>query len=100
MTAWLYQFVKGGEGELRYEIVTGLGRMDILLSYKGKKYIIETKVNRYDDISMILEEGIIQVSRKYLAIEGASERTLSSSIPGNRWVPLVNPSITGTATKK
>ncbi len=73
LTAWLYQFVKGGEGELRYEIVTGLGRMDILLSYKGKKYIIETKVNRYDDISLILEEGIIQVSRKYLATEGASE---------------------------
>jgi len=73
LTAWLYQFVKGGEGELRYEIVTGLGRMDILLSYKGKKYIIETKVNRYDDISMILEEGIIQVSRKYLATEGVGE---------------------------
>jgi hypothetical protein len=73
LTAWLYQFVKGGEGELRYEILTGLGRMDILLSYKGKKYIIETKVNRYDDISMILEEGIIQVTRKYLATEGASE---------------------------
>jgi hypothetical protein len=30
-------------------------------------------VNRYDDISMILEEGIILVSRKYLATEGASE---------------------------
>ncbi len=73
LTAWLYPFVKGGEGELRYEIVTGLGRMDILLSYKGKKYIIETKVNRHDDISMILKEGIIQVSRKYLAVEGTSE---------------------------
>ncbi|MDQ1355413.1 MAG: hypothetical protein QG657_5723 [Acidobacteriota bacterium] len=73
LTAWLYQFVKGGEGELRYEVATGLGRMDILLSYKGKKYIIETKVNRHDDISAILEEGVIQLSRKYLATEGAGE---------------------------
>ncbi|MCX6580396.1 MAG: AAA-like domain-containing protein [Candidatus Aminicenantes bacterium] len=73
LTAWLYQFVRGGEGELHYEIVTGLGRMDILLSHKGKKYIIETKVNRYDDISTILGEGIIQVSRKYLATEGVGE---------------------------
>jgi hypothetical protein len=73
LTAWLYQFVKGGEGELRYEVLTGLGRMDILLTYKGKKYIIETKVNRYEDIRVILEEGIDQVSRKYLASEGVDE---------------------------
>ncbi|MCX6580651.1 MAG: AAA-like domain-containing protein [Candidatus Aminicenantes bacterium] len=73
LTAWLYQFVKSGEGELHYEVVTGLGRMDILLTYKGRKYIIETKVNRHDDISVILEQGIIQVSRKYLATEGAGE---------------------------
>jgi hypothetical protein len=46
--------------------------MDIFLTYKGQKYIIETKVNRYDDISVILEEGILQVSGKYLASEGAA----------------------------
>jgi len=73
LTAWLYQFVKAGEGELRYEVPSGLGRMDILLTYKGGRYIIETKVNRYDDISVILEEGIIQVSRKYLASESVEE---------------------------
>ncbi|MCX6581745.1 MAG: hypothetical protein NT166_16370, partial [Candidatus Aminicenantes bacterium] len=55
LTAWLYQFGKGGEGELRYEVPSGLGRMDIFLSYKGKKYIIETKVNRYDELNVILE---------------------------------------------
>lgn len=73
LTAWLYQFVRGGEGDLRYEMRTGLGRMDIILTYKGKKYIIETKVNRHDDITRILQEGVIQVSRKYLAAEAVDE---------------------------
>ncbi len=73
LTAWLYQFVCRGEGELHYEIVTGLGRMDILLSYKGKKYIIETKVNRYVDISTTRDEGILQITRKYLATAGLNE---------------------------
>ncbi|MCX6584595.1 MAG: AAA-like domain-containing protein [Candidatus Aminicenantes bacterium] len=72
LTAWLFPFSKEGEGELRYEVLSGLGRMDILLTFKGRKYIIETKVNRYDDITVILEEGITQVSGKYLASEGAS----------------------------
>jgi hypothetical protein len=73
LTAWLYQFVRGGEGELRYEVLSGLGRMDILLTYKGKKYIIETKVNRHDDLTRIIEEGIIQLSSKYLASESTIE---------------------------
>jgi AAA-like domain len=76
LTAWLYQFVKGGEGELRYEIRSGLGRMDILLTHRSRKYIIETKVNRYSDISKILEEGIEQLSTKYLATESAPEAYL------------------------
>jgi hypothetical protein len=73
LTAWLYQFVKGGEGDVRDEVLSGLGRMDIMLTYKGKKYIIENKVNRSDDISGIIEEGISQLSEKYLATEAASE---------------------------
>ncbi|MCX6584483.1 MAG: hypothetical protein NT166_30300 [Candidatus Aminicenantes bacterium] len=73
LTAWLYQFVEDGEGELRYEVPSGLGRMDILLTYKGKRYIIETKVNRYDELNVILEEGITQVSGKYLPSEGVAE---------------------------
>ncbi|NIO81056.1 MAG: hypothetical protein GTN53_10640 [Candidatus Aminicenantes bacterium] len=72
LTAWLYQFVKGGEGDLRYEVPTGLGRMDILLTYKGKKYIIETKVNRHDDLTAIIEESILQLSSKYLATESTT----------------------------
>jgi len=72
LTAWLYQFVKGGEGELRYEVTSGLGRMDILLTYKGKKYIIETKMNR-GNLTRTLNDGLTQVSGKYLASEAAHE---------------------------
>jgi hypothetical protein len=73
LTAWLYQFVKGGEGDVRDELLSGLGRMDIMLTYKGKKYIIETKVNRNDDIGGIIEEGVLQLSGKYLATEDVCE---------------------------
>jgi hypothetical protein len=73
LTAWLYQFVRSGDGELRYEVPSGVGRMDILLTYKKRKYVIETKVNRYDDINHILKEGIIQLSGKYLATEATDE---------------------------
>jgi hypothetical protein len=73
LTAWLYQFVRGGQGDLRYEVLSGLGRLDIMLTYKGKKYIIETKVNRHDDVSWIIEEGVHQLAGKYLATEGTTE---------------------------
>jgi hypothetical protein len=73
LTAWLYQFVKSGEGDLRYEVRSGLGRMDVLLTFKRKKYIIETKMNHRDDITLILEEGLTQVTQKYLATEAAEE---------------------------
>ncbi len=72
LTAWLYQFVRGGAGELRYEVLSGLGRMDVLLTYKGRKYIIETKVNRRN-LTRTLNDGVTQVSRKYLATESAHE---------------------------
>ncbi|MCU0286616.1 MAG: ATP-binding protein [Acidobacteria bacterium] len=70
LTAWLYQFVESEEGELRYEVPSGLGRMDIILTYKGQRYIIETKVNHNEDITLIEKEGIDQVFGKYLASEG------------------------------
>lgn len=73
LTAWLYPFVKNGDGEVRYEVISGLGRMDILISYKGRKYIIETKVNRGDDINEVLDAGITQVCEKYLATEAVLE---------------------------
>lgn len=64
--------MRGGAGELRYEVPTGFGRMDIILTYKGTKYIIETKINRYN-LTRTLEDGIAQVSEKYLASESVDE---------------------------
>ncbi|MDQ1350399.1 MAG: hypothetical protein QG657_700 [Acidobacteriota bacterium] len=73
LTAWLYQFVKGGGGELGYEVKSGLGIMDVMLTYKGKKYIIETKVNHQSNITRTLNQGVAQVSGKYLATEFCHE---------------------------
>jgi hypothetical protein len=47
--------------------------MDVILTYQGKKYIIETKVNRSDDVNRIIKEGVFQLSGKYLASEGINE---------------------------
>ena len=72
MTAWLYQFVEGGKGDLRYEMPTGLGRMDILLTYGERKYIIETKINRAN-INKTIVRAVEQLSEKYLLTEKAEE---------------------------
>ena len=72
LTAWLYQFVEGGKGDLRYEVPSGLGRMDILLTYGGRKYIIETKVNR-TLIHKTIDKAVDQVCDKYLLTEKVNE---------------------------
>jgi len=72
LTAWLYQFVKAGAGELRYEVPSGLGRLDVLLTYKGKRYIIETKLNRRK-LTRTISDGVTQVAGKYLASQSAQE---------------------------
>jgi len=72
LTAWLYQFVEGGKGELRYEIPTGLGRMDILLTYRERKYIIETKINRAN-IDKTIDRAVEQICGKYLLTEKVEE---------------------------
>lgn len=68
LTAWLYQFVKNGNGELRYEEASGLGVMDVLLIFKGKKYIIETKINHHN-LNRTITKGVDQLTKKYLASE-------------------------------
>jgi len=72
LTAWLYQFVEGGKGELRYEMPTGLGRMDILLTYRERKYVIETKINRAN-IDKTIDRAVEQLCGKYLLTEKADE---------------------------
>jgi hypothetical protein len=72
LTAWLYQFARGGKEELRYEVSSGLGRMDILFTYKEKKYIIETKINR-GNLTRTVNDGVIQLTEKYQASEAVNE---------------------------
>ncbi|NIM83380.1 MAG: hypothetical protein GTO20_31715 [Candidatus Aminicenantes bacterium] len=64
--------MSGGKGELRYEVMSGLGRMDILLTYKERKYIIETKMN-HQNLTRTLNDGINQLWSKYLASESCPE---------------------------
>jgi hypothetical protein len=94
--------VRSGDGELRHEVPGGLGRMDILLTYKRKKYIIEIKVNRYEDIDEILNEGITQLSGKYLATEAVDEGYLvifDTRVPvGTGFKPQVHKVKNGTIT--
>ncbi len=66
LTAWLYQFVPEGDGNLFYESKTGLGIMDILLIHRGVKYIIELKIKRY---SGTIDEALEQLTEKYLKPE-------------------------------
>lgn len=72
LTAWLYQFVQNGKGDLRYEPSIGLGRMDILLTYHGRKYIFEIKLNRYK-LQTTIDKAVEQLSKKYLLPERADE---------------------------
>ncbi len=72
LTAWLYQFVEGGKGDLHYEMPTGLGRMDILLTYRERKYIIETKINRAN-IDKTIDRAVEQICGKYLLTEMVDE---------------------------
>jgi len=72
LTAWLYQFVEGDKGALRYELPTGLGRMDIFLTYRGRKYIIETKINR-SNIDKTIDRAVEQICGKYLLTEMVEE---------------------------
>ena len=72
LTAFLYQFISVADGELRYECPTGPGKMDILLTFKGKKYIIETKINRGDQ-KRTLNRAVDQIADKYMKTERVNE---------------------------
>jgi len=88
LTAWLYQFVSEGMGELYYESRTGLGIMDIMLIYKEKKYIIETKVKRYPGT---IDEALEQLTEKYLLPERVSHGYIVIFDPKTRVGELCTP---------
>ncbi len=97
LTAWLYQFVSRGTGELYYESRSGLGIMDIKLVYGNKKYIIETKVNRY---SGTLEDAIEQISEKYLLPERVDHGYIVLFDPKSKVGELCTPQIHQVENKK
>jgi len=88
LTAWLCQFVSEGAGELYYESKTGLGIMDIMLIYKDRKYIIETKVKRYRGT---VDEALEQLAEKYLLPERVSHGYIVMFDPKTRVGELCTP---------
>ncbi len=61
-----------GKGELSFEVSTGLGRINILLTYQCRKYIVETKINR-SSLERTTKKAIDQLCDKYLLTERANE---------------------------
>ena len=68
LLAYLDEFVKRIGGFMHIEVPTGRGRMDILITHNGRKYVVETKIwrgnNRY-------QAGKTQLAA-YLKSEGAT----------------------------
>jgi hypothetical protein len=59
------QRVTNGNGDIDRELAAGRGRMDLMVEYAGKCYIIEVKIiHYYDTPDAVREEGLEQI-RKY-----------------------------------
>ncbi len=69
LLSYLDQFVKLVGGVMHIEVPTGRGRMDLLITHKQKKYIVETKVWRG---AVYYEAGKKQLAA-YMKTEGAVE---------------------------
>ena len=68
LLAYLDQFVQLVGGVMYLEVPTGRGRMDILIYYNEKKYVVETKIGEGDSR---YQAGKKQLSA-YLKLEGAT----------------------------
>ncbi|MDR1593407.1 MAG: PD-(D/E)XK nuclease domain-containing protein, partial [Prevotellaceae bacterium] len=56
------QRVINGSGDIDRELAAGRGRMDLLVEYAGKYYIIEIKIiHYYDSPAAVKEEGLEQI---------------------------------------
>jgi len=97
LTAWLYQFVSKGIGELYYESRTGLGIMDIMLVYKNKKHIIETKIKRYPGVT---EEALEQLTERYLQPERVDHGYIVMFDPKTKVGELCTPRVHHVKDKK
>jgi hypothetical protein len=68
------QRVTNGNGDIDREYAAGRGRMDLLVEYAGKCYIIEIKIiHSYDSPATVKEEGLEQI-QKY-------RDTIDASVP-------------------
>jgi ASC-1-like (ASCH) protein len=56
------QRITNGEGRIEREYAAGRGRMDLLIEYAGKTFILEIKLIRdYDSPELVQEEGLEQI---------------------------------------
>lgn len=69
LLVYLEQFVLLVGGFMHIEVQTGRGRIDLLITHKQRKYIVETKVWRG---AVSYQKGLNQLA-SYLKTEGASE---------------------------
>ncbi len=67
--AYLDAFVKIVRATMYLEVPTGKGRADLIIGYRGRKYVVETKVWRSD---RVYEAGKQQLAA-YLASEGETD---------------------------
>ena len=67
LLTYLDLFARSVGGVLSFEVGTGRGRMDLLITHKGRKYIVETKIWRG---SIRYQAGKKQLAA-YLKLEGA-----------------------------
>jgi len=62
LMAFLQRVLNGG-GRMDREAAAGRGRMDLLLEYRGVKFIIEIKlIHSWDSPEDIRKEGLLQIS--------------------------------------
>ena len=69
LLAYLEQFVRLVGGFMHIEVQTGRGRIDLLITHKQRKYVIETKIWRGEEN---YQKGKRQLAA-YLKLEGAVE---------------------------
>jgi ASC-1-like (ASCH) protein len=56
------QRVTNGEGRIEREYAAGRGRMDLLVEFAGKTFLLEIKLIRdYDSLELVKEEGLEQI---------------------------------------
>jgi hypothetical protein len=61
LMAYLQRVTNGG-GDIDRELAAGRGRMDLMVEYAGKHYIIEIKIiHSYDSPAAVREEGLEQI---------------------------------------